>query len=919
MAVAKEMMGCSLIQLSSFDTCNTATSFPFRLNQNQNRFLANPVLLPWKQRRVHLRRVAKVPIVAAVSENLIKIEPHRNDQSVKFKVRAAVTVRNKNREDFKETLMKHWDAFTDKIGRNVVLELISTEEDPKTKAPKKSRGAVLKDWSKKAKVKAERVHYTAEFTVDSNFGLPGAITVTNKHQQELFLESITIEGFACGPLHFPCNSWVQSNTDHPAKRIFFSNQPYLPNETPKGLRALREQDLKDIRGNGNGVRKLSDRIYDFDVYNDLGNPDKGVDFARPTLGGKQIPYPRRCRTGRLPTETDIQAESRVEKPMPMYVPRDEQFEELKQKTFSAGRLRAVLHNLLPQLKASISAYNRDINSFADVDDLYKEGLLKLGLQDEEMKNLPLPKMVTKIQESSQGLLKYEPPKVVSRDKFAWLRDDEFARQALAGVNPVNIERITVFPPVSKLDPEIYGPQESALKEEHIASQLNGMTVQQALEENKLYTVDYHDIYLPFLDKINALDGRKSYATRTIFFLTPNGTLKPIAIELSLPHTAPCSQSKSVVTPPVDATSYWIWQLAKAHVCSNDAGVHQLVNHWLRTHACMEPFILAAHRQLSAMHPIFKLLDPHMRYTLEINALARQSLINADGVIESCFTPGRYCMEMSAVAYRSHWRFDKEGLPADLIRRGIAVPDPTQPHGLKLLIEDYPYASDGLLIWNAIENWIRTYVNHYYPNSSLIHNDRELQCWYHESVYVGHADLSNEDWWPTLNTPDDLVSILTTIIWLASAQHAALNFGQYPYSGYVPNRPPLVRRLIPEENDPEYANFIADPQKYFLSTLPSLLQATKFMAVVDTLSTHSPDEEYLGERQQPSSWSGDAEIVEAFYRFAAEIREVEKEIEKRNGDRRLKNRCGAGVLPYELLAPSSGPGVTCRGVPNSVSI
>ncbi|KAK8514216.1 hypothetical protein V6N13_063119 [Hibiscus sabdariffa] len=915
MAAAKEMMGWSLIQRSSFDS--TTTGFQFQ--QNHNRFLVNPVLLPSKQKRVHMRRVAKVPVVAAVSENLIKAVPDQTDESAKFKVRAVVTVRNKNKEDFKETLMKHLDAFTDKIGRNVVLELISTEEDDKTKAPKKSRGAVLKDWSKKATVKAERVHYTAEFTVDLNFGLPGAITVTNKHQQEFFLESITVEGFACGPLHFPCNSWVQSNRDHPGKRIFFSNQPYLPKETPKGLKSLREKELRDIRGNGKGVRKLSDRIYDFDVYNDLGNPDRGVDFARPTLGGKEIPYPRRCRTGRLPTETDLQAESRVEKPMPTYVPRDEQFEESKQNAFSAGRLRAVLHNLLPQLKASISAYNRNINSFADIDDLYKEGLLlKLGLQDEAMKNLPLPKMVTKIQESSEGLLKYETPKVVSKDKFAWLRDDEFARQALAGVNPVNIERITVFPPVSKLDPEMYGPQESALKEEHIASQLNGMTVQQALEENKLFMVDYHDLYLPFLDRINALDGRKSYATRSIFFLTPNGTLKPIAIELSLPHTAPCSRSKRVVTPPVDATSNWIWQLAKAHVCSNDAGVHQLVNHWLRTHACMEPFILAAHRQLSAMHPIFKLLDPHMRYTLEINGLARQSLINADGVIESCFTPGRYCMEMSAAAYRS-WRFDKEGLPADLIRRGIAVPDPTQPHGLKLLIEDYPYASDGLLIWNAIENWVRTYVNHYYSNSSLIHNDRELQCWYHESIHVGHADVSDEDWWPTLNTPDDLVSILTTIIWLASAQHAALNFGQYPYGGYVPNRPPLMRRLIPEENDPEYANFVADPQKYFLSALPSLVQATKFMAVVDTLSTHSPDEEYLGERQQPSTWSGDSEIVEAFFGFAAEIRQVEMEIEKRNGDHRLKNRCGAGVLPYELLAPSSDPGVTCRGVPNSVSI
>lgn len=249
---------------------------------------------------------------------------------------------------------------------------------------------------------------------------------------------------------------------------------------------------------------------------------------------------------------------------------------------------------------------------------------------------------------------------------------------------------------------------------------------------------------------------------------------------------------------------------------------------------------------------------------------------------------------------------------------MAVPDSTQPHGLKLLIKDYPYATDGLLIWSAIQKWVGNYVDHYYPDPTLIANDKELQAWYSESINVGHADLRHESWWPTLNTSDDLVSILTTLIWLASAQHAALNFGQYPYGGYVPNRPPLTRRLIPEETDPEYANFLADPQKYFLNALPSLLQATKYMAIVDTLSTHSSDEEYIGERQQPSIWTGDAEIVDAFFGFSAEIRQVEKEIENRNSDRTLRNRCGAGVLPYELLAPSSEPGVTCRGVPNSVS-
>lgn len=80
-------------------------------------------------------------------------------------------------------------------------------------------------------------------------------------------------------------------------------QSYLPSETPEGLKGLREKELRDLRGDGKGVRKASDRIYDYDTYNDLGNPDKGFDFTRPTLGGKNIPYPRRCRTGRLPTES----------------------------------------------------------------------------------------------------------------------------------------------------------------------------------------------------------------------------------------------------------------------------------------------------------------------------------------------------------------------------------------------------------------------------------------------------------------------------------------------------------------------------------------------------------------------------------------------------------------------------------------
>uniref|UniRef100_A0A0E0H1F9 Lipoxygenase n=1 Tax=Oryza nivara TaxID=4536 RepID=A0A0E0H1F9_ORYNI len=866
--------------------------------------------------------------------------PEAHPQSVA--ARAVVTVRRRRKEDAKDRFAEQLDALADRVGRSVLLELVSTETDPRKGTPKKSKPSALVGWFDKKDVKAERVVYTAEFAVDAGFGEPGAVTVLNRHQREFYIESIVVEGFPTGPAHFTCNSWVQPTRVSRDRRVFFSNRPYLPSETPPGLRELRLRELADLRGDGTGERRITDRVYDYDVYNDLGNPDKGVASARPVLGGEQMPYPRRMRTGHA------SAESRVEYPEPIYVSRDEEFEEGKNEMLSEGAIKALLHNFMPLLVSSVSPDIRDFAGFHDVDNLFKEGLrLKQALHDQLFQKIPF---VRKIQENSEGLLRYDTPDIIKKDKFAWLRDDEFARQALAGINPVNIERLQVsrgahdqhgktlqlpkqsshefvvlavavhaFPPVSKLDPAVYGPPESAITEEHIIGHLDGMSVQEAVEGSRLYMLDYHDIFLPFLDRINAQDGRKAYGTRAVFFLTAAGTLKPIAIELCLPPmTDGCKRAKRVFTPPADATSNWLWQLAKAHVCSNDAGVHQLINHWLRTHACMEPFIIAAHRQMSAMHPIFKLLKPHMRYTLKINALARQILINGDGVIESGFTPGNVCMEMSAFAYRELWRLDQEGLPADLIRRGMAVEDPSQPHGLRLLIEDYPYAADGLLLWSAISRWCEAYVAAYYPSDEAVQADYELQSWYAEAVQSGHADKRGAPWWPRLSTPGDLASLLTTLVWLCSAQHAALNFGQYPLGGYIPNRPPLMRRLVPAEGDPEYAHLVADPHRFFLSALPSLTQTTTFMTVIDTLSTHSADEEYLGERPD-EAWTADPAALAAAREFAADVRRAEEEIERRNADPSRRNRCGAGVLPYELMAPSSGPGITCRGVPNSVTI
>lgn len=81
-------------------------------------------------------------------------------------------------------------------------------------------------------------------------------------------------------------------------------QAYLPKDTPEALKELREKELQELRRDGTGERKESDRIYDYATYNDLGKPDEDPKLARPPLGGSaELPFPRRMRTGRPPSKT----------------------------------------------------------------------------------------------------------------------------------------------------------------------------------------------------------------------------------------------------------------------------------------------------------------------------------------------------------------------------------------------------------------------------------------------------------------------------------------------------------------------------------------------------------------------------------------------------------------------------------------
>ncbi|KAG0562282.1 hypothetical protein KC19_9G133500 [Ceratodon purpureus] len=751
--------------------------------------------------------------------------------------------------------------------------------------------------------------YEVNFKVNKEFGEPGALVVKNFHRNEFLLKEITVELPNHPSVHFICDSCVYNVNNYAADRIFFSNKVYVPKKTPAGLKELRENELALIRGDGTGERKEADRIYDYDVYNDLGNKR----MKRPVLGNSdEHPYPRRMRTGRQRCKTDPEVENRCQQQTNFYIPRDERYTMVKSENLQEDAIQSASRKLVPAIHALYSTQT-EFESLSEIADLFKKGVampVSWNSESESDSDHPPP--------ACETILMYPTPKVIAVDEKAWAMDEEFAREMLAGLNPVVISRLREFPIKSTLDEATYGNPMSAITAKHIEPLMDGMEVPAALAEHKLFVLDYHDAFLPFVNKINESPTCKAYATRTVLFLTKEGILRPVAIELSLPHETKPGTVKRVFTPPPIGMKDWMWELAKAHVLANDAGYHQLVSHWLRSHATMEPILIATHRQLSSLHPLHQALIPHFKNTLDINAAARMALINAGGVIEMTFTPHAYAMQISSAAYKQSWRFDEQALPTDLIKRGMAVPDDNAEHGLRLVIEDYPFAVDGLELWSAINAWVQDYVNLVYASDELVRSDTELQSWWTEVRYVGHGDKSDAPGWPTSDSRGSLVDILTTIVWIASCHHAAVNFGQYEYAGFMPNHPTMTRRLIPSQGTPEFYELQHDPEAFYLSTISNETQATVIMTTTEVLSTHSSHEEFLGQRSTPN-WTNDEKILTVFGRFQERISEIEELIKARNNEKRLKNRYGHVQLPYELLYPSSDCGKTGRGVPNSTSI
>ncbi|XVF81301.1 hypothetical protein PTKIN_Ptkin15bG0144400 [Pterospermum kingtungense] len=795
-------------------------------------------------------------------------------------------------------------------GKSASVQIYSsTEIDPNTRKGKLSGKACLKHGKSSKNDGTKITTYKIKLHVEPGFGNPGAFVIENNHKHRFFLQSATLVTPENKVIHFDCRSWVYPIKNTKTSRVFFSNTCYLPSQTPASLVELRKEELHTLRGDGTEERNEWDRIYDYDVYDDLGNPDKGPDHVRPVLGGSHLhPYPRRGRTGRPASKTETIN-------LDTYVPPDERFSPKKLSEFIANAIQATAHSLLHEAK-SLFHDSSTFDSFDEIQDLYADNRSKVmkGMVTMSMKKLLPAELAKEINHvSKQDHIKFPLPQIIRGDELVWSLDEEFGRQMLAGTNPTRIRCLRKFP-----------PQGSFITQSAIEHNLDDLSFEQAMKQWRIFDLDHHDYLLPFLRRINSESkGVCPCASRTLLFLRNDATLKPLVIELSFPDPNDNDEIRTqVIFPAEEGTDRALWQLARAHVAANDSAYHQLISHWLHTHAVVEPFIIATRRQLSVMHPVHQLLDPHFKDTMHINALAQSILINSGGILEMTLFTGKFSMELSSELYKE-WRFDEQALPTDLLKRYMALENPGIPTGAHILFQDYPYGLDGLDVWLAIKTWVEDFCDLFYEDDESVKSDTEIQAWWSEIRNVGHGDKRNETWWCQMTTRRELTQTLSTLIWIASALHASVNFGQYAYAGYPPNRPTLCRKFVPEEGTMEFAEFLKDPDKYFLKMLPERLQATLGIALMEVLSRHTSDEVYLGQRPT-SEWIDNDEVKQKFEKFTNSLQQIEKKISERNRDPKLKNRWGPAKMPYRLLHPDAKKvenraGITGKGVPNSVSI
>lgn len=504
-----------------------------------------------------------------------------------------------------------------------------------------------------------------------------------------------------------------------------------------------------------------------------------------------------------------------------------------------------------------------------------------------------------------------PPRVMTLKREPWMRlapgqevwesDWYFGWLQIAGFNTTNLKGVFPAGQAPEMGLDLGDILKKAPFQDSMLQSVSGdpgITLKRAAELGRLYALD-----LTMLASVptGRLHGDQRYLTAPValFYWNPEarpgypegrGSLQPVAIQLGQKHDpAACP----VFLPGGDPGK---WKLAKYFVLNALAVQHETVAHLGACHLVTETLIVAAHRQLSPRHPILTLLEPHFRFTLEINEGAKHSLIIPGGVVASVLSPsieGSLSMVRDA---RLAWRFD-QNLPHRLFElRGL---DASR-------LPEFPFRDDTLLLWDAIRDFVGAYLARYYASDEDVRQDFEAQAWVQEitspqaAAFQGLSGLVYTDGpdgkAARIDSLDYLVEMVSLMIYTAGPQHANVNYAQYPMMSYLPSvagtayAPPPTSAPVANP-EAEYLKVLAplDVALYQLS-FGYLLSSVQY----DTFGTYSDNP------RRP--YFADEEAEKASIDFRLALNRIEAEIRKRNESR---------PLPYENQLPSM--------IPNSISI
>lgn len=482
--------------------------------------------------------------------------------------------------------------------------------------------------------------------------------------------------------------------------------------------------------------------------------------------------------------------------------------------------------------------------------------------------------------------------VVSRilERDGGLSDREFARQRVAGQNPMMLRQI------QQADQPLL-----QMWAEHVSADVDLM---QAAAANHLFVADY-----PLLAQLTPADlqvGRYVGSPIALFHRTKTG-LEPVLIQVESGRLATPTQ------PDVDR-----WMQAKLFVQTADVTYHELIVHLCDTHLAMEAFAIATPRQLPKTHPVYRLLRPHFRFLLAINTRGNTILLGEGAAIDSLMAPTRAAsLSIINQAYRSR-SFQDYALPTVIAQRGLTSE----------ALPEFPYRDDALLLWEAIGRYVTQFLQRYYPDDQAIRQDPYLQAWAAElgapldsrpaSEFPQAPSWIPAEWQHQTNlTPDplptyprvpgfppaaeseadsgaitsvqQLINIAMQVIFTCGPQHAAVNFSQFDYVGYTPNAPlalysrPDTASSLPQLLPTADQDLAQMELSFALSGIRwGTLGSSELMQFVDA-----------GDRQ-------------ALAQFQADLAAIEVKINARN-----QQRLAESGVEYPYLLPSR--------IPNSINI